>query len=108
MCAVVDVVWSRVFRIPETNPHLQLHTLVTKGWDFEPQRSDSESEVYQVGCVYYVITSLWYTVNRTLNCSGDQIETNEIAEHVAHMEERCIQSFDGEGDFFEDPDVDGG
>jgi hypothetical protein len=23
--------------------------------DFEPQLSDSESEVYQVGCVYYVI-----------------------------------------------------
>jgi hypothetical protein len=22
--------------------------------DFEPQESDSESEVYQVGCVYYV------------------------------------------------------
>jgi hypothetical protein len=25
--------------------------------------------VYQVGCVYYVITSLWCTVNKTLNIS---------------------------------------
>jgi hypothetical protein len=30
--------------------------------------------VYQVGCVYYVITSLWCTVNKTLNIAEPVLE----------------------------------
>jgi hypothetical protein len=30
LCAVVDVGWSQDIMSPETIPHLQLHTIVTK------------------------------------------------------------------------------
>jgi hypothetical protein len=73
---------AEVFPYPETNPHLQLHTshqfcirvvLPKDGQvipetcrDIEHQSSVSESEVCISWLCYYLITSLWCTVKKTL------------------------------------------
>jgi hypothetical protein len=71
---------------PEINPHLKQHTVVTKSascsasWILASNARNMSRlwtlikckwkwSVYQVGCVYYVITTLWSTVNKTLNFS---------------------------------------